>query len=213
MIKRLFVLFPSLLVIAVVSMGCASHKAYVLARRDGSYSPSPASKIAIVNNLKPRPEDQTLCVALMAELKQQGFRIVSQEEAEFTLSYWIEDNWHERKVPVRTYDSPGYDPRFSPGPMPSSQLYAGGTPPGAIAYQSPTAGRVTETMVDDPVAVQGIRLKLHSRDSARAGRLETAWEGYIDGGFKVVPEREPILLRTLLTYFGKDYTGRARLVK
>jgi hypothetical protein len=73
--------------------------------------------------------------------------------------------------------------------------------------------RITETMVEDPVAVQGIRLQLFSRPRAPAGRPETAWEGYIDAGFKVSPEREPVLLKTLLTFFGKDYNGRARLVE
>jgi hypothetical protein len=205
-------LFPWLMVVALAP-GCASHKAYVLARRDASFSPTPATRIAMVDHLKPRPEDQELSVALMAELKRQGFHLVPQGEAEYTLSYWIEENWRQRKVLVKTYDPVGLDPGFNSSAIPRSQLEYGMAVSGGTIYPSPRDGRVTETWVDDPVAVQGIRLQLYSRESARAGRLQTAWEGYIDAGFKVSPEREPILLRTLLTYFGKDYAGRARLVE
>jgi len=199
--------------VLAMTAGCASHKAYVLARRDASFSPTLAARIAMVNQLKPRPEDQELAVALTAELKRQGFHLVPQEEAEYTLSYWIEENWHQRKIPVKTYDPLGRDPNFTSSPLPPSSLEYGMAVSGGPVYPSPKDGRVTVILVDDPVAVQGIRLQLYSRESARAGRLQTAWEGYIDAGFKVAPEREPILLRTLLTYFGKDYTGRARLVE
>lgn len=210
--RKLGFLF-SLLVVVTISTGCASHTAYVLARRDASYSPNPTNKIAIVNHLHSRPEDQELSVALMAELKKQGFRLVPQEEADYTLSYWIEDNWRERKVPVQRYDPTGYDPRFGSGPISPSQAHYAQAVSGGVIYQSQMPGTVTETLVDDPVAVQGIRLQLYSRASAPGGRPCSAWEGYIAAGFKVTPRREPLLLRTLLTYFGKDYAGRARLVE
>ncbi|PYI82440.1 MAG: hypothetical protein DME26_17655, partial [Verrucomicrobia bacterium] len=174
--------------------------------RDPQYSPNPTSRIALANHLKPRPEEEALCVALTAELKQQGFHLVPQEEADYTLTYWIEDNWYLREIPKRTYD-----PGVSPVSTPMQPL-----PPGAAAiYSDPfnRSYRVTETLVDDSVPVQGIRLQLYYRPSGRTGRPQTVWEGYIDAGFKVSPEREPALLKTLLTFFGKDYTGRARLVE
>jgi len=195
---------------AAMATGCASHKAYVLARRDPQYSPNPTNRIALVNHLKPRPEEQMLCIALTAELKQQGFHLVPQEEADYTLTYWIEDNWRPRKTPVQTYDPFGYDPRFGGGSMPTPQFFPGGATIYPIPLNTPPR---TEIMIDDPVSVQGIRLQLYSRASAQGGRPYTAWEGYIDAGFKVRPEREPVLLRTLLTYFGKDYAGRAKFVE
>ncbi len=199
--QNLHVLFPLLMALAMTS-GCASHKAYVLARRDPQYSPSPTNRIALANHLKPRPQEEALCITLTAELHQQGFHLVPQEEADYTLAYWIEDNWYLREIPVRTYKPGG-------SPAPLAPL-----PPGAAAFYSPLyRPKVTETMVDDSVPVQGIRLQLYYRPSGRTGRPQTVWEGYIEAGFKVSPGREPALLKTLLTFFGKDYAGRSRLVE
>ncbi len=189
-----------------MTTGCASHKAYVLARRDPQYSSSPTNRIALANHLKPRPQEEALGIALTAELKQQGFRLVPQEEADYTLAYWIEDNWYLRSIPKRTYE-----PGVSPASAPLAPL-----PRGAAAnypYPLDRPYRVTETEVDDSVPVQGIRLQLYYRPSGRTGRPQTVWEGYIDAGFKVSPGREPALLKTLLTFFGKDHAGRARLVE
>ena len=203
--RRLHFLFPLLMVLAMTA-GCASHKAYVVARRDPQYSPNPTNRIALANHLKPRPEEEALCVSLTTELKQQGFHLVPQEEADYTLAYWIEDNWYLREIPKRTYD-----PGVSPVSTPMQPFPAG--PAGIYSDPFNRSYRVTETEVDDSVPVQGIRLQLYYRPTGRTGRPQTVWEGYIDAGFKVSPEREPALLKTLLTFFGKDYAGRTRLVE
>jgi hypothetical protein len=62
------------------------------------------------------------------------------------------------------------------------------------------------------VPAQGIRLRLYPRANSRAASLQPAWDGYIDGGPKVSAERQPILLKTLLSYFGRDFTGSAPLL-
>lgn len=200
-------LFPGLLALATAT-GCASHKAYVLARRDPQYSPNPTNRIALVNHLKPRPEEEALRAILTAELKQLNFHLVPQEQADYTLTYWIENNWELRKVPEQTYD-PSFGPPFTTAPI-------GPLPPGATVFYQDTLHpphRAMETMVEHAIPVQGIRLQLYSRPSTPAGRPETVWEGYIDAGSKVAPEREPVLLKTLLTFFGKDHAGRTKLVE
>ena len=143
---------------------------------------------------------------MIAELKQQGFRFVSQEEADYTLAYWIEDNWYLRTIPKRTYE-----PGVSPASTPLATLPRGAA--ANYAYPLDRPYRVTETEVDDSVPVQGIRLQLYYRPTGRTARPQTVWEGYIDAGFKVSPGQEPVLLKTLLTFFGKDHAGRARLVE
>jgi hypothetical protein len=64
-----------------------------------------------------------------------------------------------------------------------------------------------------PIASQGIHLQLYTRDDLRAGRLQRAWEGFIDAGIRATPESEPVLLRTLIPYFGKDHVGKVRLLE
>jgi hypothetical protein len=67
--------------------------------------------------------------------------------------------------------------------------------------------------VDAPFSTQGIRLKLFRTHATGTDRLRPAWEGYIEGGTTVRARRAGVLLRTLFTYFGKDFTGVAPLVE
>jgi hypothetical protein len=41
--------------------------------------------------------------------------------------------------------------------------------------------------------------------------LETAWSGCIEAGGTVSPDREPLLIQKLLSYFGQDYHGTVNL--
>jgi len=61
--------------------------------------------------------------------------------------------------------------------------------------------------------VQGIRLRLYPSQGLRAGRFETAWEGYIEAGLKLREDRQPLLLKTLFGYFGRDFSGSAKLAE
>ena len=58
---------------------------------------------------------------------------------------------------------------------------------------------------------QGIRLYLYVNPKTHPGGLQIAWQGCIEAGETVSPDREPLLIKTLLGYFGQDYTGRIEL--
>jgi hypothetical protein len=53
---------------------------------------------------------------------------------------------------------------------------------------------------------KGIRLYLYANPEKYSG-LQIAWQGCIEAGESVSPDREPLLIRTLLGYFGQDYAG------
>jgi hypothetical protein len=195
--------------LGVCLTGCSS-RAYVIARQNAQYQLSPANKLAVADHAHPAPEEQSLRTALMTELRQKGFNLVPASEAEYTLTYWIDVSWKRGKIVVPSdYSSsswrggyltipgqynPSAPPRITPQVRPDSQS--------ALSIQH---------VVEVPWETKGIRLKVFPQQSMRAGDLRTAWDGYIEVGKKVSEAREPALVRTLLTYFGTDFVGRARL--
>jgi hypothetical protein len=193
---------------AVCFTGCVSKQAYVIARLDPQYSPTSSSRIALVHQNQPRPEDQDLGRALVAELERQGFQIVPQEAADYTLACWIENDWRTRKTIVQTSE-PGLGLRGETLTHMPPAAYS--SPGGSFTHYHATPYQTTR-VVDEQVPAQGIRLRLYPRANSRAASLQPAWDGYIDGGPKVSAERQPILLKTLLSYFGRDFTGPAPLL-
>ncbi len=205
---NLIQLFPLVILVALMLTGCASKSAYVIARRDSQYTHASTDKIALANQNQAGPEEQELARALVAELERQGFRIVPQNDADYTLTVTIEDDWRTRKTIVRNVE-----PALGlgvPGPQTASGMPVAETPGIYHRHNTPYQYQ-TARVVDEQVPAQGIRLRLYSRASIRAGRLQTAWDGYIDGGPRVSPEQQPVLLRTLLAQFGRDFSGRVPL--
>lgn len=187
--------------------GCASRTAYVVARQNAQYRLSATNRIAIADHAHPREEETALRQALMAELRQQGFDLVAPDKAEFTLTYWIDESWKRGKLVVSNRAGTWADPDSSYQNVPP---YFG--PPGVpYPYAQPELG--IQRVVDVPYSTMGIRLKLFDQASMRSGRMQTAWDGYVEGGDRVSEKREPVLLRTLLQYFGRDFVGRAKLVQ
>lgn len=199
-------LFPLLLFVVWWSTGCASKQAYVIARLDPQYSPTSSNKLALARQNQPRSEEQELSRALVAELERQGFQIVPQAEADYTLACWIENDWRTQKTIVRTVE-PGLVLR---GGVPTQMPLAPGSP--TQFYHHQLHHHQVARVVDEQVPAQGIRLRLYPRESPQAGRFQPAWDGYIDGGSKISLKRQPILLKTLLGYFGRDFNGRATLL-
>ena len=199
-------------VVMIFGTGCASRTAYVIARQNARYPLTCANKIAIADHAHPREEEEVLRQALLGELRQQGFELVAPDKAEFSLTYWIDESWRRGKIVVSNREGFWADPNREPGTpyLPAVPPYFG-RPGFTRPYGEPQIG--IQHVVDVPYATRGIRLKLFDQASMRSGRMETAWDGYIEGGDRVATQREPVLLRTLLQYFGKDFVGRAKLVQ
>jgi len=192
----------------VLATGCASRSAYVIARQNVRYPLSLTNKIAIAEHAHPRPEEQSLRTALMSELRQQGFNLVASSEAEYTLTYWIDLSWKRGKIVVSDREGTWADPNRGHGYPYASQVPPFFQTPGY--HSEPTLSM--QHVVEVPWETKGIRLKVFPQETMRAGNMQTAWDGYIEGGDQVSEEREPALVRTLLSYFGKDFLGRAPLI-
>jgi len=188
--------------------GCSS-RAYVIARHNSQYQLSATNKIAIADHAHPAPEEQSLRTAVMSELREKGFKIVSSSEAEYTLTYWIDVSWKRGKVVVPGGEARWTQPVFVPGGgRYDSRVPPRITPVGPTSSDSPLG---IQHVVEVPWETKGIRLKVFPQTSMRAGNLQTAWDGYIEVGDEVSEAREPVLVRTLLNYFGTDFVGKAKL--
>lgn len=196
-----FPLLLSLALLPFLTSACSSSKAYVTARSQPQSSFTPASRIAVAPHAAPRREEQVLQQALQLELSRQGFQVVPADQADFILTYWIEEAWKPGKQVIYPVDD---WPASLPPPLPP--ILAGA--PAGIAY-SPHY-EPAPRIVDAPFNVQGIRLKLFPAHGTGADQLRPAWEGYIEGGAIVRAKREAVLLRTLFQYFGRNFEGRAR---
>lgn len=187
--------------------GCSS-RAYVIARQNTQYQLSATNKLAIADHAHPPPEEQSLRMALMSELRQRGFNVVPAAEAEYTLTYWIDVSWKRGKVVVPNRDT-GITRRYWVTPGRNDGSLPPRITPQLGTYSDSSLG--IQHVVEVPWETKGIRLKVFPQASLRAGNLQTAWDGYIEVGEEVSEAREPALVRTLLNYFGTDFTGKAKL--
>ncbi|MEI9963096.1 MAG: hypothetical protein WDM76_18880 [Limisphaerales bacterium] len=81
-------------------------------------------------------------------------------------------------------------------------------------YQSPYQGYPLSFPPTKVVFVKKkIRLDLYANPKTQTGNPQLAWTGWIDAGENLSAKRTPVLINALLNYFGKDYSGRATLVK
>jgi hypothetical protein len=195
-----------LLVSVVVLNGCSSPNAYVIARRDARFNLSNASKITLGEHSHPRESEEALRRDLVAALGERGIALVPPEQAEFTLTYWLDDSWK----PGKKFEYEGNPNMMFPRPMviPPPMGFGG---PSTVIYQEPII--MSPRVVAWPYYIQGIRLKVYPRTGDPALRLQAVWEGYIEGGDRVSKKRQPVLLRTLLDYYGQDFNGKAPVEK
>ena len=196
-------LLLSALTIAVA--GCAQHSAYVLTRGNLQHPVSRADKIAVTAPGNSQSRTDELYRTLLAELEAGGFKVVSHAEADFHLVVLLDKNAHSGYVapPPITHVAIPLDAiggsRYYPT-SPYSHQTASYTPP------------------EPPVKVyresEGIRLSLYPTRVQQPAHLQTAWDGFVDSGRNRVPRsRHHALLKTLLSYFGQDFDGRAKLVE
>ena len=208
--KRIF-LFVSLALVTLFT-GCATAPKGILitTQRDPDFLPTRTNTISMTLRPNPSPEDAALGSVLMAELASEHFNIVTNADADYTMTYLIEDD-------STAYISEHYEvnPVLAPPPQNNAQMdgqamtYGGPVP--AQSY-SPN-GVYAATLVNTPLVFtdKGIRLYLYSNPKTHPGGLQIAWQGYIGGGRTITAERIPFLVKILLGYFGQDYTGRIDL--
>jgi hypothetical protein len=199
-------LLPTFL--ALLLTGCASNHPMMGARCGTGFSPTRTDKIALTLRPNPSTKDAELGRVLTAELKREGFNLVPQAEADYTLSYAVEDDSTETYVPQR--DFVVATPRQT-----AQELAASATPP-PPGFSRPPPGFTPASFIGPTVVVyhnKGIRLYLYTNPKTHPGGLEMAWSGCIEAGDRVSAKREPLLIEALLTHFGQDYIGSVNLNK
>lgn len=194
-----------LLTLTGLMTGCASRTALVIARSDAQFNLSATNKISLAAHAQPRESELALQQALLTALQEHGIELVSPAQADFTLAYWLDDSWKPGKKVIYYYNG-GWQNTY---PMAQPTFISAG-PQGQVMYENQHP--IRQRVVDSPYYIQGIRLKIYPKTGVNADPFKAAWEGYIEGGSRVSQKREPILLRTLLNYYGKDFNGRAPLL-
>ncbi len=194
--------------LAIISTGCASTQKSVLitAQRDPHYSLSRSNTISLGLRPNPSREDALLGAALTTELFNERFNITTNADADYVLNYLVED---DSTVVVSQHEE--VQPVFAPPPRNNAQMSGG-----SIGGQPYNQGGIYRThMVSTPLVFtdKGIRLYLFTNPNKQPHGFQLAWQGYIGGGTSITTERIPFLIKTLLGYFGEDYTGKIDLGK
>ena len=180
--------------------GCSTPKALIIARNNTTADIPNTTPISMVPHPNPRPEEQELLDILSRELHQQGWRIARESESEYELAFWIEDGWKVYQAPPPAgFSRLARAQRALQPPLATDEN---------VYWQNRT---VQESASERAVPIQGIRLKLFSRTDRRAGKFNTCWDGYIETGEQLTPQQKPLLVKLLVTHFGKTYTGKVKL--
>jgi hypothetical protein len=194
---RALVLFGLALALAFLSTGCATQRPRVDTWRNPQYSPTPANKIALTDRPNPRPQDATLGRLLVAELQRKGFALVPSEQADYLLTYVVSVSYDEEHRPVATtVVSAPSQAAWDDATM--SQAWHSSVPP--TVYANPVIYRSRD-----------LRLYLYTNPKTHSGNFQMVWQGDIAAGLTASAERDSVLVRTLLDYFGKDQNGRVDL--
>lgn len=199
-----FSLLP--LALAIFLAGCASKHPTVGAWRGTGFSPARTDKIALTLRPNPGAEDAELGRLLTAELQRQGFNLVPQAEADYTLAYAVEDD------STATY-VPRHDVAVAAPPQ-TSQYIISSANQAQPGFSRPPPGFTPASSIGPRTYVyhnKGLRLYLYTNPKTHPGGLQIAWSGCIEAGERVSAEREPLLIKKLLGYFGQDYHGTVNL--
>lgn len=204
------------LALAALSSGCASTAPtgiLVTAQRDPSFSPLRTDKICLAQQPNPNAEDAALTSALMTELTNENFNIVTNIDSDYTLACVIEDDSTTESVPRAIHPYTQSNAQWVQPEMPVAGSSTGRYLDREDQEDVGEPGLQTQIVQAEYVhPEQGIRIYLYANPKRHPG-LQIAWQGCIEAGKTVSSEREPLLLKTLLSYFGQDYTGRVDLGK
>lgn len=189
-------LLPGLIFICA---GCATHRPELSIWRDARFSPSPTNSIGLTDRPNPTPQDAELGRMLVGEMQQEGFQIVPSAQADFLLTYVLEDVTEKSTMMPRISEDFMADHASMPqttGQI-TDQIYT-------RSYEVRLRTYVPPTFVFHSKA---IRLFLYTNPKKNSGEFKLVWQGSIEAGESVPADRELLLLRTLLGYFGKDQNG------
>jgi hypothetical protein len=201
---------PSLLLLGlmvVFASGCVSHRRnFNVVAHTKLSSPLTTNQYLTLSTTAGNSESELqLRTHLRAELERRGFQFVPATEADFTVACWLEDSWKPGKR-VQYYNHMT-GKWVADEPMLAYPI--------GNAFDYPPDYPTRKRVVSEPVYYQGIRVKVYptARQPSGANPLDAVWDGYIEGGAKVRPGHQPILLRTLLEYFGTNFAGLAPRVE
>jgi hypothetical protein len=188
--------YIQIILLAAVGLlaGCATPSGYVSAIRDPNYNPTQQSRIAVLVNDKASIEDRQFGAFLVSQLRTNGFDVVAMPDADFILAYSTKEHTSHGTI-NRPYSTP-------------TTTYGN---VGGIGY-SETSYSTTWRPTSYSYTVKAIWLDAYATPDIRAGKMETVWEGYIGvepGDF----QRDPAtVVRTILSYFGRDFKGEVPLI-
>ena len=190
-------LIPTLVILLA---GCATHHPMVSTWPESQFSPTRADKIALTLRPQASPEDAELGRLLVDELNREGFHLVPIEKADYLMACGFTDELVEDQGHWVTTTTPAAPPQTTAQifTQPQPMLINGSTP--ASGVRQPVVFRS-----------RGIWLFLYTNPKTNPGGLRIAWQGYITTGQIVTGERETLLLRTLLGYFGQEQHGPVNL--
>lgn len=188
-----------LLAMVLASAGCASHRTNLIARSGGQPLRMEGRSVSLMLSLHRDPQQRELDRLLTMELQRRGFSIVPQAEADFTISANTEINW----VTTTTTVHPQVQANSLFVPYPGT----GGFVPIS------TEPALVPVRMETQIPTEGIRLRLYETRVLKQGRFQTAWEGYIEAGLKLRPEQQPVLLKSLCDYLGRDFIGHVKIPK
>ncbi len=196
---------------AVILAGCATNHPAVTASRVDRFSPARSDKIALTLRDWPAA-DVELGRILTAELERGGFHLVPLAEADYVLTYGVEDVEEIAYRPT--------EPVFLSGPPQTTQGVLDQRPFSPQTENERLLNMNHSQTFSEPLpptkvvfVKEKIRLDLFTNLRPGEGGPQTVWSGRIDAGEKISLTRAPQLIHALLGYFGKDYSGQAELAK
>lgn len=194
--------FLGCLLLLVLSAGCVTHRPELNTWRDDRFAPSPTNTLAFTARPNPSAEDAALGQMLVAEMRREGFVFVPEAQADYLLTYVLDDTMDERTyVEIHPHES-----MMSVRPLTPQT-----TQQAIYSSYSPMTGADTVTTL--VFHSKDIRLYLYTNPKTHPGGLQMAWQGNMAAGKSVTAARELQLIRTLLGYFGKDQNGRVNLAQ
>jgi hypothetical protein len=194
----------ALLSCTTIFSACATRTS-VVAHANPHYTPTFASPIAMPERRLNSTQETQLCEVIKAEFGRRGVQFVPPVDSEYSLAFWIEENQEQ-------------GPQMPPTVLPYNKSFISDPLLPQYGYGRSQVGmqQISMQPVESPprdLTYTGIRLKLYVSHPANTNEIETAWDGFIDGGMRMSSEEYDRLVRTLLDYFGKDFKGRVKRVE
>jgi hypothetical protein len=201
-ISRLFLLLLPILAVGLLAPGCASSKPQISAWRNPSFAPSPTNRLALTLRPHQSPEDARLGDMLVAELERKGFKLVPSEQADYLLTYAL-----DQVIDTVTFPDPLLNTwQQTPPAQTTWQMNQQNPFPRMYAQNWTGSGLKTISYFG-----RNIRLYLYTNPKTHEGNFQVAWQGNIDIDQHASEENELLSLKALLGYFGTDHNGPVQL--